>query len=690
MFKMLINKIIAILCMAVVHRTAMASIPTKDLVNDVDDWWRHAVLYQIYPRSFLDTNFDGIGDLRGITHKLTYLHDTGITAIWLSPIFQAPTDNFGYGITDYKDIHHDYGTMQDFEELIRKAKGLNTKIVLDFVPNHTSDQCLWFKKSFSREKGYEDFYVWADGRIDENTGEWLPPNNWNSLVYGSAWSWHPKRQQYYLHHYSAQQPDLNFRNPALIKAIDDVLLFWLDKGVQGFRIITTNYLYKPSQLTDEPLRGKTNSRDSYDLTENIYSRNQSEVLEMLYHWRSLLDEYSLQNGGPRRILMTDAPSDLKLLANYYESDEGLMGAHIPANFLLLTEVTDKSDARDFAFNIQKWLICMPGGHTANWIMGSHDQPRIGSKFSLDSVDPMNMLLMTLPGVAVTYSGEELGMQDYRAIKWQDTKDPVALSVGPKFYQSISRDPVRTPFQWSAEKNAGFSKAPRTWLPVHPSYLEHLNLKTQLDDEKSHYKVYKSLIQIRQEPVLREGRCQVEVVNKWVFAVISLFATQLFCHRLSRSLKNHRSFITLINVGSKPQLINVFNILDDVKHLRILISGVYSKYPVGRLFTQNPPGAACRNCLHGSMKFLINKCLCIVKRLKHAWELTLISGNNSITLAAHEGIVCQLETTNAMTEERRALMKMLLKSANIVLVGLLFYKLWNNKWTKLNFNQNAIW
>ncbi|KAL9926170.1 maltase 2-like isoform 1-T1 [Glossina fuscipes fuscipes] len=636
MFKMFINKIIAILCMAVAHRTAMASIPTKDLVNDVDDWWRHAVFYQIYPRSFMDTNFDGIGDLRGITHKLTYLHDTGITAIWLSPIFQAETDNFGYGIANYKDIHRDYGTMQDFEELTRKAKRLNIKILLDFVPDHTSDQCLWFKKSSSREKGYEDLYVWADGRIDENTGERQPPNNWNSLLYGSAWSWHPKRQQYYLHQHTAQQPDLNFRSPALIEAIDDVLLFWLDKGVQGFRMIATNYLYNPSQFIDEPLRGKTNNRDQYDFTENIYSKDQSEVFEMLYHWRSLLDEYSLQNGGPCRILMTDAPTDLKLLANYYESDEGLMGAHIPVNYLLLSDITDKSDGRDFAFNIQKWLICMPGGHTANWIMGSHDQPRIGSKFSLDSVDAINMLLMTLPGIAVTYSGEELGMQDYRAIKWQDTKDPVALSVGPKFYQSISKDPVRTPFQWSAEKNAGFTKLPRTWLPVHPNY-EDLNLKTQLDDEKSHYKVYKSLIQLRQELVLREGRCQVEVINKWVFAVI-------------RSLKNHCSFITLINVGSKPQLINVFNILDDVKHLRILITGVYSNYNVG----------------------------------------ALISGNNSLTLAAHEGIVCQLETTNAMTEERRALMKMLLKSANIVLVGLLFYKLWNNKWTKLNFNQNAIW
>ncbi|KAL9926171.1 maltase 2-like isoform 2-T2 [Glossina fuscipes fuscipes] len=614
----------------------MASIPTKDLVNDVDDWWRHAVFYQIYPRSFMDTNFDGIGDLRGITHKLTYLHDTGITAIWLSPIFQAETDNFGYGIANYKDIHRDYGTMQDFEELTRKAKRLNIKILLDFVPDHTSDQCLWFKKSSSREKGYEDLYVWADGRIDENTGERQPPNNWNSLLYGSAWSWHPKRQQYYLHQHTAQQPDLNFRSPALIEAIDDVLLFWLDKGVQGFRMIATNYLYNPSQFIDEPLRGKTNNRDQYDFTENIYSKDQSEVFEMLYHWRSLLDEYSLQNGGPCRILMTDAPTDLKLLANYYESDEGLMGAHIPVNYLLLSDITDKSDGRDFAFNIQKWLICMPGGHTANWIMGSHDQPRIGSKFSLDSVDAINMLLMTLPGIAVTYSGEELGMQDYRAIKWQDTKDPVALSVGPKFYQSISKDPVRTPFQWSAEKNAGFTKLPRTWLPVHPNY-EDLNLKTQLDDEKSHYKVYKSLIQLRQELVLREGRCQVEVINKWVFAVI-------------RSLKNHCSFITLINVGSKPQLINVFNILDDVKHLRILITGVYSNYNVG----------------------------------------ALISGNNSLTLAAHEGIVCQLETTNAMTEERRALMKMLLKSANIVLVGLLFYKLWNNKWTKLNFNQNAIW
>ena len=264
---------------------------------------------------------------------------------------------------------------------------------------------------------------------------------------------------------------------------------------------------------------------------------QPEVYDMLYHWRSLLDEYSKKHGGPERIMMTEAYADVKTLMEYYENENGSKGPQFTFNFIMLTDLNDKSDARDFAFNIHKWLTYMPRHHIANWVMGNHDNPRIASRFGAASVDAINMLIMTLPGVAVTYNvsvwcsefknsngfsntlqGEEIGMQDFRDISWEDTVDPPAINAGPENYKKVSRDPERTPFQWSSEKNAGFSRADKTWLPLHPNY-ENLNLELQKQQETSHYKVYQELVQLRSLKVLQQGRTRIEVLNRYVFAVI---------------------------------------------------------------------------------------------------------------------------------------------------------------------------
>ncbi|XP_017464729.1 PREDICTED: maltase 2 isoform X2 [Rhagoletis zephyria] len=548
--------------------TATMVMTEMKMSNKENDWWQHMVLYQIYPRSFMDTNGDGVGDLQGIIMKLPHLAETGIDAVWLSPIFKSPMVDFGYDITDFKDIHTEYGTMQDVDKLITESNRLGIKIIMDFVPNHTSNQSEWFEKSINREDGFEDFYIWADAKKDKD-GERMPPNNWQSVFYGSAWTWNEKRSQYYLHQFTAAQPDLNFRNPKVVEAMDEILHFWLDKGVMGFRIDAINHLFEDPKLRDEPRTGKTDDKHSYEYTEHIYTKDQPEVLDMLQHWRQLLDDYTTKHGGHTRILMTEAYADLKTLMDYYETEDGKQGAHFPFNFNFITDLNEQSDARDFVFNIQKWLTYMPRGHTANWVMGNHDNARMATRFGPKLVDAMHMLTMTLPGVAVTYNGEEIGMQDHRDITWEETVDPPARNVGREQYMQVTRDPARTPFQWNMQKHAGFSSAEKTWLPVNPNY-KNLNLKKQMS-EKSHYSVYKALVELRKMPALRKGRFHAEVINRDVFA-------------FEREIKDENSIMTVINIGQRARAVNlteIFNLKYQQK-LTVLVAGSKSTHETGEV------------------------------------------------------------------------------------------------------------
>ncbi|XP_034475196.1 maltase 1 [Drosophila innubila] len=530
-----------------------------------DNWWRHEVFYQIYPRSFKDSNGDGIGDLKGITSKLQYFADTGITSVWLSPIFQSPMVDFGYDISDYRAIQPEYGTLKDFDELIAKAKRLGIKIILDFVPNHSSDQHEWFIKSVAKEPGYENFYVWEDGTLLEN-GTRVPPNNWISVFSGSAWEWNEQRQQFYLHQFTKGQPDLNYRNPKVLQAMDDILIYWLNRGVAGFRIDAVIYVFEDKDLRDEPLSGTTSDPNSVDYLQHIYTRNQAECYPLIQHWRQLLDNYSAMNSGPVRIMMIEAYSDLKLLMNYYEDDRGVQGAQFPFNFDFITDLNENSTAQDFVFYIERWLIYMPVGHAPNWVMGNHDNPRVASRYGVRSVDAMNMLLMTLPGIAVTYYGEELGMEDYRDISFEETVDQPACDAGSDNYKWISRDPERTPMQWSDERNAGFSSGDSTWLPVHPNYRE-LNLRAQQRASRSHYKVYQSLLKLRNLHVLQEGSFTAQALNSRVFA-------------LKRELKGHSTVLTIINVSNRSQQVNVSDFINLPNRLTLLVVGVNSQYRVG--------------------------------------------------------------------------------------------------------------
>lgn len=241
---------------------------------------------------------------KGITSKLYYLADIGIDATWLSPIFRSPMFDFGYDISDFYAIQPEYGDMEDFENLVREANRLNIKIILDFVPNHSSSHCEWFLKSTRRVEGYEDFYIWHDGILNEDGGR-VPPNNWQSVFYGSAWTWHEVRQQYYFHQFTKHQPDLNFRNPLVVAQMENVLKFWLSKGVDGFRVDAVNHMFEDEELRDEPLSNKTSDPNDYEYTLHYYTTNLPESKRMIYSWRALLDTWKSDHGGTTRSAFDD-------------------------------------------------------------------------------------------------------------------------------------------------------------------------------------------------------------------------------------------------------------------------------------------------------------------------------------------------------------------------------------------------
>ncbi|XP_055594366.1 maltase 2-like [Uranotaenia lowii] len=524
------------------------------------NWWQDTVFYQIYPRSFMDSDGDGIGDLRGITGKLQHLADAGVEATWLSPIFRSPMVDFGYDIQDYTEIQPEYGTMADFEAMMNEANRLGIKIVLDFVPNHSSDQCEWFQKSVARDPEYKDFYVWHDGRKNPAGGDPLPPNNWQSVFYGSAWTFHPQRGQFYLHQFTRQQPDLNFRNPAVVERMKQVMRFWLAKGVAGFRIDAVNHLFEVEDFRDEPETGTEKDPLSYAFTYHYYTKDLMECYDMVYQWREVLDQWQVENGGETRIMMTEAYANITFTMKYYGSGDGSrQGSHMPFNFLLITDLNQDSTAQDFAYTIEKWLTYMPRDKEANWVIGNHDQSRVGSRYGVERIDAINMMLMTLPGIAVTYYGEEIGMVDYKNIVG-------AQNSSQNVFIDFSRDPERTPFQWDGTSNAGFSTAASTWLPVNPNYIE-LNLEKQKTASTSHYKLYRDLVQLRKHVTFRKGSIQLIPYNDWVLTFV-------------RELSGEDTFVTVINLGPQEQTVDLSVFPRLSNELKVTAASSTSSFKVG--------------------------------------------------------------------------------------------------------------
>ncbi|XP_023936885.2 maltase 2 [Bicyclus anynana] len=530
------------------------------------DWWKTALIYQIYPRSFKDSNGDGIGDLNGITQKLPYLQQTGVDAVWLSPIYKSPMYDFGYDIADYREIQDEYGTMADFDNLLNEAKSLGIRVVLDFVPNHTSNESAWFERSAARAAPYGDYYVWADGRnaTDENgTVYAMPPSNWVSNFRKSAWEYHPGRGQYYLHQFVIGQPDLNYRSDSVQEAMKDVLRFWLDKGVSGFRVDAVNKLYEADPnnyggvYPDEPLSEIPGlGPDDYEYLIHVYTENLNETYDVVYDWRDLLDEY-IATQGEYKIMMTETYADLSLMIKYYGTKT--RNGSIPFNFSFLEDITMNSTAWDIKTVIDRWMTYMPSGRVANWVNGNHDKSRVGTRQGVDRIDAMNMLALILPGVAVTYQGEEIGMVD-GYVSWNDTVDPWGCNTDdPVAYASVSRDPERTPYQWDGSAHAGFSTAASTWLPVADNYLT-LNLAAQIAAQKSHYHFYKDVVANRKSPAIQEGDLDTKALSESLLVV-------------TRLLPGEAGMLGVVNLAAEAQTIDLTSLKILPSDLEVVASGV---------------------------------------------------------------------------------------------------------------------
>ncbi|XP_011205952.2 maltase A1 [Bactrocera dorsalis] len=509
------------------------------------DWWQTAQFYQIYPRSFQDSDGDGIGDLKGITSRLQYLKDIGVTAAWLSPIFKSPMVDFGYDIADFYEIQAEYGTMDDFRELISKANALGLKIILDFVPNHSSNESEWFKKSLKRERGYEDYYVWHDGKLDED-GKRIPPSNWLQAFRGSAWEWREERQQYYLHQFAVQQADLNYRNPAVVEQMKRIIRFWLDQGVAGFRVDAVPVLFEVEpdengQYPDEPVSGNTDDKDDRAYLKNDLIENRPETIDMVYQWRQVMDDYQRIHGGDTRVLLIETYAPAAYTMQMY-GNRTVEGAHLPFNFNLITVLKQGVSASYVQLAVDEWLKNMPARRTANWVIGNHDQRRAASRYGVQRTDAMNMLVMTLPGASVTYQGEELGMIDGE-ISWEDTVDPAACNSNKDIYENFTRDPSRTPFQWTAGTNAGFSNASKTWLPLAPDY-QTLNVDVENSSANSHLKIYKSLIELRKSSkTLQDGSYKYKALENNFFA-------------LKRYLTGEDTLVYIANFGNDTSTVDL--------------------------------------------------------------------------------------------------------------------------------------
>jgi alpha-glucosidase len=422
------------------------------------EWWRGGVIYQVYPRSFNDSNNDGIGDLRGITQKLGYIKSLGADAIWISPFFTSPMKDFGYDVSDYKGVDPIFGTMQDFDELVAEAKKHKLQVMIDLVLNHTSDEHAWFKESrSSRSNPKADWFVWAEPKADGT-----PPNNWLSIFGGSAWEWDGTRRQYYLHNFLTSQPDLNFHNPDVRKAILDVVKFWLDKGVHGFRLDTVNFYFHDTKLRNNPAHKEIASRidvpdaNPYGMQRHIYDKSRPENLAFLEELRQLTDQY------PHTTMVGEVgdADALKLMGDYTHKGKRL---HMAYSFSLLSPAFGADYVRDIIEQHEKRL----GNGWPCWAFSNHDVVRVASRWCADVKDRATFskmlvaLLCTLRGSVCLYQGEELGLPE-ADVPYEKLQDPYGIRFWPEFK---GRDGCRTPMPWQSNAaHGGFSQV-EPWLPV---------------------------------------------------------------------------------------------------------------------------------------------------------------------------------------------------------------------------------
>ena len=466
------------------------SVPVARAAEDLD-WWKHAVIYEIYPRSFGDSNGDGIGDLQGITQHLDYLKDLGVDAIWITPFYPSPQVDFGYDISNYEGIDPPFGTMADFDHLMAESKKRGIRVINDMVFNHTSDQHPWFKESASsRTNPKADWYVWRDPKPNGD-----PPNNWISLFGHSAWQYEPSRKQFYYHEFYKEQPDLNWRNPQVRKAMYDTLRFWMRKGVSGFRLDAITMLFEDEKLRDEPYAEGTNAYGDRNVTRE-YTDNLPEMEGVLKELRSVSNEF------PGRVLIgeTYLHSAEDLLKIYGTNNDEL---ELPMDTQL--GFLNKLSASEFRTMLTDAETKLQGNPPL-FVFENHDNKRLIDRYG-DGVhnDAIARLLATLlltpRDAALIYNGQELGVVTVDPKRVEDVKDPIGKLGWPK---DKGRDGERLPMPWNGDNDAGFSTAKSTWLPVSPDY-KTVNVAVESKQPNSLLNYYKTLIRLRKQDVqLREG------------------------------------------------------------------------------------------------------------------------------------------------------------------------------------------
>lgn len=491
-----------------------------EAIGQAAEWWRGAVIYQIYPRSFQDSNGDGLGDLAGIVDRLPHIAALGADAIWISPFFTSPMKDFGYDVSDYCDVDPLFGSLADFDRVVARAHELGLKVMIDLVLSHTSDQHPWFKESRrNRSNPKADWYVWAEPKPDGT-----PPNNWLSVFGGSAWQWDARREQYYLHNFLTSQPDLNLHLPAVQEALLDVARFWLKRGVNGFRLDTINFYFADKYLRDNPALPKELRNDSiapgvnpYNHQLHLFSKNQPENLEFLRKFRAELDPYEAAAVGE----VGDAQRGLEIMAEYTSGGDKVQMCY-PFEMLQPQRLTAGLAAQTFA----RLKAAAPGAWPC-WAYSNHDTVRHVTRWALSDAAAKTyaVMLMSLRGSVCLYQGEELGLPEAE-IGFEDLQDPYGIEFWPEFK---GRDGCRTPMVWQADNGlCGFSTAERAWLPVTAPH-RPLAAAAQQGVAGSMLEHYRAALAFRrQHPVLRAGEMTDVAAEGDVFRFVRSGDEVIFC------------------------------------------------------------------------------------------------------------------------------------------------------------------
>ena len=529
-----------------------AAQPTHD-----QTWWKHAVVYEIYPRSFQDSNGDGIGDLNGITQRLDYLQTLGADAIWIAPMFPSPQVDFGYDVSDYRAVDPQYGTLADMDRLIAEAGKRKIRVCLDWVVNHASDKHAWFTESASsRTNPKADWFVWNDGKpLDENAPDYvkkaahdgmMPPNNWESVFGGSAWTWVSARKQFYYHKFYIQQPDLNWRNPAVETAMFDGMRFWMDRGVAGFRLDAVPTLFEDPQNRDEPVLPGLNGQNNPNL-KDTYTSNLPEVHDVIRRMRQVVESYPKAGFPGSRVLIGET-----YLPNTAELDKWYGGQsqnelQLPMDMLIgFRGNRAKLDVPYLRRYLTEVELEVHGSQPL-LVFDNHDNVRSHDRYGDGTHDAaidraIATMLLTSKATALMYYGEELGMVTTTPTRVEDVKDPIGVTGWPK---EKGRDGERTPMQWDASADAGFSTSASTWLPVAPNY-STINVANEQKDPQSLLNWYERLIALRRSnPALHDGGVVfVDTANPDVLSYVRTAAA------------GAKPVVVTMNLSAQPQTVKL--------------------------------------------------------------------------------------------------------------------------------------